>query len=370
MSPQRVEVGLLQTHAQPVKPRGRPHHDPIDTISISIARRCARLPSCAPSSASTPPPSESIPVDDSRARSDTVKSPSPAPSVTVSSEHLPRYWTDVEEDLMQRTARDYDLILAYQRDSDGGERWSTEDIAKIRAKGQQFHNNRRALNQLRRTVAVAGGEDEAVLAKIRKHKNKLLRYCEQLDTLERWLEKRPVHHLLDSGKYQEVNGYVYRLKPWSLEYPFAVATIAAHLRTQKASEAPQEKCATNGEAEPEEDEITSSHSRQELRIATPTPRSNGPSSPSTLPYRPHHHNATPHEPRTYQSSKHKRDYSTAGDFFTPQEQSDIPPPARKRQRVHSPTLTNPPSSAMVPLHDQRRLQSGRRRNQDQRFGEG
>jgi len=135
----------------------------------------------------------------------------PADPHQQSGETLSRYWTDDEEEVMQRTARNYDLILAYTRDSEGGQRWSTEDIAAIRFLGRHLHQDRRALNRLRHALDAAGGTDGAVLIKMRHDKDLILKYCERIDVLIRWLEKRPRHHLLNSGEFEEFDGNIFRV---------------------------------------------------------------------------------------------------------------------------------------------------------------
>lgn len=112
---------------------------------------------------------------------------------------------------MQRTARNYDLILAYERDCEGGQRWSTDDIAEIRFLGRHFHQDKRALDQLQHELHATGGTDDAALSKMRSDKTSIIKYCEHLDVLIRWLEKRPRHHLLNSGEFEEVNGIIYRV---------------------------------------------------------------------------------------------------------------------------------------------------------------
>lgn len=109
--------------------------------------------------------------------------------------------------------------MNYARDCEGGERWSTQDIAEIRDVGKNIHSDRRALNEARVELATADEEDKAALAKIVADKDRLLHYCEQLNKHVLWLEKRPLHHLLNSGECEIVDGMVYRRSRPAEELP-------------------------------------------------------------------------------------------------------------------------------------------------------
>jgi hypothetical protein len=57
----------------------------------------------------------------------------------------PELWSASLDALMGRTARAYDLVINYERDSEGGKRWSPRDIAHIHKTGKNLHGNIRAL---------------------------------------------------------------------------------------------------------------------------------------------------------------------------------------------------------------------------------
>ncbi|KAI8935533.1 hypothetical protein NX059_008103 [Plenodomus lindquistii] len=287
------------------------------------------------------PHSDAASADEPQAPTEKPRSPSPAASVTASSDHLPRYWTDEEEALMHRTARDYDLILAYQRDSDGGERWHPEDIAEIRTLGQHFHGDRRVLNCLRHNLVTLGKEDEAALANIHDEKEKLLDYCERLDTLERSLENRPIHHLLNSGECEEVDGYVYRVMPRSAECPLSVASGVARLRDEKRRDMSDREREPKEGLGPEGAGGATNPSHHSSRLATPW--SNMPSSPQTLSYRLHESTDSPYTSAQPPLEEGEIDEQDISKPKRDNEKHGLPSPPSKRQRVYSPVLT-PPSS--------------------------
>jgi hypothetical protein len=57
------------------------------------------------------------------------------------------------ESLMSRTARAYDLVINYERDSYGGQRWSSSDIAHIYKNGKELHGKIRVFKSWRRSRA-------------------------------------------------------------------------------------------------------------------------------------------------------------------------------------------------------------------------
>jgi hypothetical protein len=65
----------------------------------------------------------------------------------------PQLWDPSLDKLMGRTARAYDLVINYERDSEGGKRWSYADIVRIHRTGKQLHNNISALKAWQRCAA-------------------------------------------------------------------------------------------------------------------------------------------------------------------------------------------------------------------------
>jgi hypothetical protein len=59
------------------------------------------------------------------------------------------------ESLMSRTARAYDLVINYERDSYGGQRWSSSDIAHIYNTGKELHGKIRLFKSWRRSRATS-----------------------------------------------------------------------------------------------------------------------------------------------------------------------------------------------------------------------
>jgi hypothetical protein len=73
-------------------------------------------------------------------------SPSPEPDVhDEDGDPDPQLWDTGLDSLMGRTARAYDLVINYERDSSGGERWSRESIAYVHRAGKDLHNDIRLL---------------------------------------------------------------------------------------------------------------------------------------------------------------------------------------------------------------------------------
>jgi hypothetical protein len=62
----------------------------------------------------------------------------------------PQFWDPSLDKLMGRTARAYDLVVAYERDSEGGKRWSHDAIVHIHKTGKHLHNYIRALKAWKR----------------------------------------------------------------------------------------------------------------------------------------------------------------------------------------------------------------------------
>jgi hypothetical protein len=59
------------------------------------------------------------------------------------------------DSLMSRTARAYDLVINYERDSYGGQRWSRSDIAHIYKTGKELHGKIRVFKSSQRSQAAS-----------------------------------------------------------------------------------------------------------------------------------------------------------------------------------------------------------------------
>ena len=90
---------------------------------------------------------------------------------------LPKLWDDDLEQLMGRTLRAYDLVIDYDRDSEGGTRWSDKDIADIYDIGKHLHGDRQNLTEWQRKVARAGKPTNTMLRDIRDDANDMRILC-------------------------------------------------------------------------------------------------------------------------------------------------------------------------------------------------
>ncbi|KAF1845129.1 uncharacterized protein K460DRAFT_103542 [Cucurbitaria berberidis CBS 394.84] len=126
------------------------------------------------------PLEEGIPYPNSaplnRRRSQTVKRNKP----DRDEEQLPQLWDTELDDLMGRTSRAYDVVVNYERDSEGGQRWSREDIALIRDLGKYIWDDLRAMKKWQRTVAEQGDVDEDTMRQIFDDADKMHAYCSEI----------------------------------------------------------------------------------------------------------------------------------------------------------------------------------------------
>lgn len=86
------------------------------------------------------------PQSDQRVDEDDEANPYPKPEPYL------EVWSPFTTSLMDRTARAYDLVLNYERDSHGGQRWSHDDIIAIRQLGSHLHADIFALKQAARAL--------------------------------------------------------------------------------------------------------------------------------------------------------------------------------------------------------------------------
>ncbi|KAL1794488.1 hypothetical protein ACET3X_007909 [Alternaria dauci] len=94
--------------------------------------------------------------------------------------------------LISRTTRAYDVVIHYQRDSHGGNRWSREDIDHIHHIGRYLHGDVRDLKQWKAVIYKEGNLDAETMDKIRDDEEKVKRYCEQILDVIRDTERVPL----------------------------------------------------------------------------------------------------------------------------------------------------------------------------------
>ncbi|KAL1604377.1 hypothetical protein SLS59_004175 [Nothophoma quercina] len=99
-----------------------------------------------------------IPVTPHHARisKDALLAADPDQDEEPEEEQLPQIWHPSIDDLIRRTARDYDLVMNYERDAEGGQRWLQDDIARIRDVGKHLHGDIFALRRWQRVVTEQG----------------------------------------------------------------------------------------------------------------------------------------------------------------------------------------------------------------------
>jgi hypothetical protein len=126
-------------------------------------------------------------------------------------EQLPQIWRPFIDDLIRRTAHDYDLIMNYERDAEGGQRWLSEDIARIRGVGRHLHSNIFALKRWQRIIANEGDQNKAMMQKIKRDANFLKLLCERVQKAINETEQKCEFELLRDGFYaQDEDGNFYK----------------------------------------------------------------------------------------------------------------------------------------------------------------
>ncbi|RYO37414.1 hypothetical protein AA0113_g11396 [Alternaria arborescens] len=82
--------------------------------------------------------------------------------------------------LIHRTTRAYDLVINYARDSNGGTRWSYEDIDDIKHVGKYLHRDVLDLKYWKELVTNGGDMDEVTARRIWDDEERLKKYCERV----------------------------------------------------------------------------------------------------------------------------------------------------------------------------------------------
>ena len=126
-------------------------------------------------------------------------------------ERLPQIWHPSIDDLIRRTQNAYDLVLNYERDAKGGQRWTPDDIAKIRNVGKHLHSDVLALRCRQRDIAEQGDRDKLMMQQIKKEANSLKLLCERIQQAISKYEQKCGLELLRHGAYaQDEDGSFYK----------------------------------------------------------------------------------------------------------------------------------------------------------------
>lgn len=149
-----------------------------------------------------------------RRRPDTTTRPSEAVQEQddePEDEQLPQIWNPSIDYLITRTAHDYDMIMNYQRDAEGGQRWTPLDIARIREVGKHLHRDIFALRRWRRVVAEEGDQNKDMMMIIKRDANLAKLQCERVQKAINRYEQKCEFELLRDGVYaQDEDGNFYK----------------------------------------------------------------------------------------------------------------------------------------------------------------
>jgi hypothetical protein len=104
----------------------------------------------------------------------------------------PQLWDEHLDLLISRTTRAYDLVIHYNRDSNGGRRWSSEDIDYIHHVGRYLHGYVRNSEHWKEVIAKEGKKDAFTMDRIRDDVENLHKYCEQIQDVIRETERVPL----------------------------------------------------------------------------------------------------------------------------------------------------------------------------------
>jgi|SRR5690242_11523361 len=146
----------------------------------------------------------------------TARLPPPAlrsqPERKLDDEPLPQIWRQSIDDLIRRTAHDYDLVMNYERDAEGGQRWLPEDIATIRDVSKSLHRDIFALMRRRRVIAGLRDQDSKDLMTQAKSAANLVKLrCERVQSAINKYEQKCEFELLRDGVYeQDEDGNFYK----------------------------------------------------------------------------------------------------------------------------------------------------------------
>ncbi|KZM24276.1 hypothetical protein ST47_g4599 [Ascochyta rabiei] len=126
-------------------------------------------------------------------------------------ERLPQIWHPSIDDLMRRTAHDYDMVMNYERDAEGGQRWLSEDIATIRDVGKRLHSDIFALRHWQRVIAQQGDQDKKMMQQVKRDANFLKLLCERIQRAINRYEQKCEFELMRDGVYaQDEDGNFYK----------------------------------------------------------------------------------------------------------------------------------------------------------------
>jgi hypothetical protein len=129
----------------------------------------------------------------------------------IEEERLPQVWHPSIDDLIRRTAHDYDLIMNYERDAEGGQRWLAADIAHIRNVGKNLHRDIFALRRWQRVVAQQGDQDKIMMMHVKREANFVKLLCERVQSAIAKHEQKCNLELLRDGAYaQDEDGNLYK----------------------------------------------------------------------------------------------------------------------------------------------------------------
>ncbi|KAF3040558.1 hypothetical protein E8E12_009488 [Didymella heteroderae] len=129
----------------------------------------------------------------------------------IEEERLPQIWHTSIDDLIRRTAHDFDLVMNYRRDAEGGQRWTPGDIAHIRDVGKNLHRDIFALRRWQRVVAQQGDQDKIMMMHIKREANFVKLLCERVQSAISKYEQKCNLELLRDGVYaQDEDGNLYK----------------------------------------------------------------------------------------------------------------------------------------------------------------
>ncbi|KAJ4361440.1 hypothetical protein N0V95_001857 [Ascochyta clinopodiicola] len=124
---------------------------------------------------------------------------------------LPQIWHPSIDNLMRRTAHDYDMVMNYERDAEGGQRWVPKDVATIRDVGKRLHSDIFALRYWQRVVSEQGDQDKKMMQQIKRDANFLKLLCERVQrAINRYEQKCEIELLRDGVYAQDEDGNFYK----------------------------------------------------------------------------------------------------------------------------------------------------------------
>lgn len=211
---------ITSRRALDVSSRPATHSSPYDQQSAEPqAKAWNRSMTPAPGPIIPEPPAQTfknpnlIPVTPHHARisKDALLAADPDQDEEPEEEQLPQIWHPSIDDLIRRTARDYDLVMNYERDAEGGQRWLQDDIARIRDVGKHLHGDIFALRRWQRVVTEQGDQDKQMMMHVKREANFLKLLCERVQRAINKYEQKCGFELLRDGIYaQDEDGNFYK----------------------------------------------------------------------------------------------------------------------------------------------------------------